>query len=320
MKGVLAAAGLYNLVWGAWVILSPGAIFQLTGLTEPLYPQIWQCVGMIVGVYGIGYLIAATNPLRHWPIVLVGLLGKIFGPIGFVSAFLAGDLPLSWGATILTNDLIWWVPFGAILYNAFRAANDTSATTPIREVADATHTFRSHRGATIHELSSSDPLLLLFVRHAGCTFCREALSDLARVRDDIEQQGVQLAIVHMSRPMEATQMMEKYGLDDVHRFHDPHCVLYRAFGVPRGSFGQLLGPRVWWPGFRAAVVERHGIGKLAGDGFRMAAAFLLRDGRPVAEQRTATSAERFDFRHLVQCASCDSAAQDSRVLEAASHH
>ena len=41
---------------------------------------------MIVGVYGIGYAIASTDPLRHWPIVLVNSLGKIFGPIGFAQA------------------------------------------------------------------------------------------------------------------------------------------------------------------------------------------------------------------------------------------
>lgn len=77
---------------------------------------------MIVGVYGIGYLIAARNPLRHWPITLVGLLGKILGPIGFVGAVIDGQLPLAFGVTIITNDLIWWLPFGLILYRAFQAS------------------------------------------------------------------------------------------------------------------------------------------------------------------------------------------------------
>ena len=67
-------------------------------------------------VYGVGYLAAATNPYKHWPIVLVGLLGKVLGPIGFFSAALSGTLPWSWGVTIITNDLIWWAPFGLILY------------------------------------------------------------------------------------------------------------------------------------------------------------------------------------------------------------
>jgi hypothetical protein len=61
---------------------------------------------MIVGVYGVGYAAAALDPLRHWPVVLVGLLGKIFGPTGLLSAVLGGTLPLSFGLTILTDDLV----------------------------------------------------------------------------------------------------------------------------------------------------------------------------------------------------------------------
>ncbi len=78
---VLWAAAIYNLVWGGFVILFPMLPFRLAGMEPPNYPEIWQCLGMVVGVYGVGYAIAATNPLRHWPIVLVGLLGKILEPI-----------------------------------------------------------------------------------------------------------------------------------------------------------------------------------------------------------------------------------------------
>ena len=123
MQGTLIAAGIYNLIWGAAVIVFPSAMFRLAGMELPHYPQIWQCVGMIVGVYGIGYLIAATDPARHWPITLVGLLGKTLGPIGFLGALISGDLPLAFGATIVTNDLIWWLPFAAILCHAYRRRN-----------------------------------------------------------------------------------------------------------------------------------------------------------------------------------------------------
>jgi small multidrug resistance pump len=61
----------------------------------PRYPDIWQCVGMIVGVYGVGYLIAAFDPLRHWPVILVGLLGKVLGPSEWrMRCGTAGFLPL----------------------------------------------------------------------------------------------------------------------------------------------------------------------------------------------------------------------------------
>jgi len=121
-RAVLILAGLYNILWGAAVIAAPNAGFALMDLPLPRYPQIWQCVGMIVGAYGIGYLIAASDPDRHWPIVLVGLLGKIGGPAGFVYFALRGEFPWSFGWTIITNDLIWWVPFVMILHRASAAA------------------------------------------------------------------------------------------------------------------------------------------------------------------------------------------------------
>ncbi|MFK7959420.1 MAG: alkyl hydroperoxide reductase [Phycisphaerales bacterium] len=131
MTKVLIIAGIYNLLWGAVVVLAPLAIFRFLKLPDPTYPSIWQCVGMIVGVYGIGYLAAAKDPARHWPIVLVGLLGKIFGPIGFVHAAMNGIFPWKMGFTIITNDLIWWIPFGLMLLHARRVALASAASTVV---------------------------------------------------------------------------------------------------------------------------------------------------------------------------------------------
>jgi small multidrug resistance pump len=118
---ILIAAGTYNLLWGLFVILTPTTLFRWAGMEpQPNYPELWQCMGMVIGVYGIGYLIAAFDPLRHWPIVLVGLLGKVFGPIGFVWTAADGRLPWSFGAVILTNDLIWWIPFATLLWRAWK--------------------------------------------------------------------------------------------------------------------------------------------------------------------------------------------------------
>lgn len=121
MPLVLRIAGIYNIVWGTSVILFPNLFFDLTGMPRPSYPMIWQCVGMIVGVYGVGYWLAARNPLKYWIITLVGFLGKIFGPIGFAFYLVQGAFPLLFGLTIISNDLLWWIPFGLILSAAYRA-------------------------------------------------------------------------------------------------------------------------------------------------------------------------------------------------------
>lgn len=249
-------------------------------------------MGLLVGVYGVGYLIAATDPFRHWPIVFVGLLGKILGPIGFLVSAFRGELPWSWGITILTNDVVWWAPFAAILYLTFKSHSDTS--TGSKALETAVSSVQSHRGATLRELSSDRPLLLLFLRHTGCTFCREALADLAAVRDQIEDAGTRIAVVHMSPLLRATQMFISYGLEDLHRFSDPECELYRAFGLTRGTLKELVGPSVWSRGL-GAIVRGHGLGPLEGDGFRMPGLFLLRDGRVVQSYRHRSSSDRPNY-------------------------
>ncbi len=114
----LRLAGVYNAVFGIGAVLAPTWWFEVSGLPAPNYPSLFQCIGMIVGVYGLGYWLAARDPMRHWPIVLVGLLGKVFGPIGFLMAASRGELPWRFGWMIVTNDLIWWLPFLAILRDA----------------------------------------------------------------------------------------------------------------------------------------------------------------------------------------------------------
>ncbi|MEL7087653.1 MAG: alkyl hydroperoxide reductase [Planctomycetota bacterium] len=135
MAWALYLAAGYNLVWGAWVVLFPNHYFDLVGMQRPVHPSIWQCVGMIVGVYGLGYAIAATDPLRHWPIVLVGFLGKILGPMGYVDgALIRKNLDPAFGWTIPTNDLVWWVPFGLILWAAYRTAKTRKTSADVTAV------------------------------------------------------------------------------------------------------------------------------------------------------------------------------------------
>ncbi len=132
---VLVIAGVYNLVWGAWVVLFPTLSFSYSGMLDPdkplHYPQLWQAIGMIVGVYGVAYIFAGHDPVRHWPIVLVGFLGKFFGPVGLAFGVATGEARLEGLITCATNDLIWWVPFGLILRHAYLASQVSRATPPV---------------------------------------------------------------------------------------------------------------------------------------------------------------------------------------------
>ncbi|MFG0242361.1 MAG: SelL-related redox protein [Phycisphaerales bacterium JB054] len=292
----LYAAGIYNLVWGAVVIVFPNALFDLVGAERMRYPEIWQCVGMIVGVYGIGYLIAARAPRVHWPIVLVGLLGKVLGPIGFAVALAKGTFPPAFGLTILTNDLLWWAPFGLILWDAARCRGEMPAG-PVPSLETALALSTDQHGRTLMALSSDRPTVLVLTRHSGCTFCREALRDLADRREEIIGRGYGMAVVTMSDAAENQRMADEFGLTDASWIADPERVLYRALDLRRGSFLQLFGPAVFLRGV-AAAFKGHGIGPLGGDGFQMPGAFVLHQGRVVREFRHARASDRPDFSSL----------------------
>jgi hypothetical protein len=114
------AAALYNLLWGSFVILSPKLLFRRLRIAVPNYLPLWQVVGMMVLVYAPAYWWVARAPRRHRHFILVGLLGKVLGPAGFLWSAARGQLPAAFGLTILTNDLIWWPAFALFLRDAAR--------------------------------------------------------------------------------------------------------------------------------------------------------------------------------------------------------
>ena len=116
------AAALYNLLWGIVAILFPALFFGLIGMPEPSYPALWQVVGMFVLVYAPAYWWVGRFPTRHRHLILIGLAGKVFGPLGFAWAAATGQLPVAFGLTILTNDLIWWPAFALFLRDAARVS------------------------------------------------------------------------------------------------------------------------------------------------------------------------------------------------------
>lgn len=295
MRAVLWAAALYDLLWGAWVVLHPEGPFRLVGMAPPAHLDMWQQFGLAVGIGGVGYAIASTNPIRHWPIVLIGFIGKVLGPFGFWHAAQEGHLPWGLAWMVVVNDLLWWIPFGLILKAAYeKHLGDLRHYSP--EVLSFALRTRVHQGLSLDQLSRVSPVLVVFLRHAGCTFCREALADLARQREELEEVGVQIVLVHMGEPEFGREFFAKYGLDDVPQVSDPHRTLYRAFGLKRGDLRMLFGPKVWWRGIHAAIFEGHGIGvPPKNDPFQMPGVFLLFHGTILRGYRHQSAADRPDY-------------------------
>lgn len=117
-QAVFWGAGCYNIVWGVAVSLFPSALLHwfntpnVTGLAVLFF----QSVGMMIMVVGLANLCAAHNPLRYWPLIVAGFLGRVLGPPGFLLAAKQGLLAWDFGWTIVTNDLLWLPFFSALLW------------------------------------------------------------------------------------------------------------------------------------------------------------------------------------------------------------
>lgn len=153
-------------------------------------------------------------------------------------------------------------------------------------------------GESVATLSMRRPVLVVFLRHFGCTFCREALADVAAQREEIDASGSDVVFVHMGDGAQGEAMLERYGLEGAHHVSDPEQRFFKAFELARGSLMQLFGPRMWWRGVRAGVFDGHWVGRLVGDGFQMPGVFLVERGEVTRSFRHRDAADRPDYRAL----------------------
>lgn len=302
MRVVLKAAGVYNLVWGAFIVIFPNALFRLAGLEDLRYPMVWQSVGMIVGVYGLGYWWASRNPYKHWPVIMVGFLGKLFGPPGMLFYILKGDLPWTAGLVNVTNDLIWLIPFGIILWTTYRYHNSKAVVDAGMPFTEALKEYKLNpSGETLFDASFRTPVMVVFLRHFGCTFCRETTRAISKKRSQIEGKGTRIVLVHMSSEEDAKLFLNNYQIEDIDTLRDPECNLYHLFGLEKGSFSQLMGIRVILRTIESGIFRRNGLGALQGDSFQMPGIFLLNKGKVIKGYRHSYASDSPDFMDLATC-------------------
>ncbi len=155
-------------------------------------------------------------------------------------------------------------------------------------------------GENLVELCSKSAVLLVFLRHAGCTFCRETLSDLGKIREELERDGIRVVLVHMGGTDSILELLIQYGLTDLERIHDAEQDLYRAFGLKRGKFAQLFGFKVLTRSLFGGALLRYGIGRMDGDPMQMPGVFLIRDNQIVRRFRHQSAADRPDYGALLK--------------------
>ncbi len=159
----------------------------------------------------------------------------------------------------------------------------------------------SNKGISLRDLSIGQPILLVFLRHFGCTFCREALADIAKQRYSIEATGTKIVLVHMSKKQLAERYFNRYSLDNIDHISNEDCSLYKSFGLTKGNVNQLFGLKNWIRGFDAGLVKGYFVGKQMGDGFQMPGVFVIQDGEIKEFFIHRSAADRPHYLNMVNC-------------------
>lgn len=289
MRIVLICGGLYHLAFALWAILCPTHALGWFDCTAPGQPLLWQMFGVISAILGLGLMIASKNPIQHWPIVLLGFIESIVAIVMIGSAVFYGELPATALILLGVNDIIWLPLFALILWAALRAHTGIppSRNRPYT-IAEAATVYQLSDGRKLADASMEAPLVLVFLRHFGCTFTRQILRGLQDLELQAKQHNATLVLVHM---LQSGQEIDYLGQNsDVVRIADPRCELYRAFGLGKGGFIELFGPQVWWRG-AIAIFKGCGMGHLAGDGLQMPGAFVFHHGKVIASQPAQSAAD-----------------------------
>ena len=166
------------------------------------------------------------------------------------------------------------------------------------------NTFKSAQtstGRSLHEASMNKPVLLVFLRHFGCVFCREAMKDIGKKINEWEEKDINVILVHMSDNETAESYFKKYDIPGIEHISNPACDLYASFGLTKGSVSQLFGLKNWIRGFEVTM-KGIPIGlRQVGDGFQMPGVFLISKGEIMDSYIHTSASDRPDYETLISC-------------------
>lgn len=264
-------------------------------LLTSLAAAFWTVVALLhwpgsawLALQGLGLWLVRWQPVRHWPVI----------------ALAAGQvllMPFSLPGPAGVFGLFWLVPFTAILAEAYRregAVESVVRVSTVGPLRSAFEGYRTQHGQPLNALADASPVLLVFLRHAGCTFCRQTLAALRRSLDALAERGVTPVLVHHGTEEGMARLLHRYGLTHLAVIHDPRRSLYRHFGLEAGSWWQLANPWVIWRSVVSVFWQRHGMRRPDGDPRQLGGAFTVagRQIRTGFHQRQ--SSDQADFLHL----------------------
>jgi small multidrug resistance pump len=122
MHWLLVFVGGYNLLAGLSFLVFYHESFKLLGVPKPEFLLPVQLVGILVGLFGVGYWMVAWNPLENRNVLLLGFLSKLLGSVLAIVSVVVGAAPPILLLMVFVSDIVYLPPFWRILRRLRRFA------------------------------------------------------------------------------------------------------------------------------------------------------------------------------------------------------
>jgi len=122
MRYLLRFAGCFNLLAGLAMISLYHEGYKLLGVPKPALVLPVQVMGILVGLFGVGYHLVANRPVENRSILMLGFWSKLLSSVLALAYVVAGRLPWGFAVVVFLSDVIYLPPFYVILRRLYRAA------------------------------------------------------------------------------------------------------------------------------------------------------------------------------------------------------
>jgi len=127
MKFVLRFVAVFNVLAGLFMLIGYHETYKIIGMDKPAINFPIQLVGILVGLFGVGYYLVAKNPIENRNVLALGFWSKLLGSCLGTGYVLLGKLPPQFIAVYFFADLIYLPPFYLIMRRLYALAKERDA-------------------------------------------------------------------------------------------------------------------------------------------------------------------------------------------------
>lgn len=122
MRRLLQFVACYNGLAGIAMFCFYHEGYKALGVEKPSLNLPIQLVGILVALFGVGYWMAASNPVENRNVLLLGIWSKLLGSVLGTYYVCVGKLPPAFMLVLFLSDMVYLPPFWCIFRRLSAAA------------------------------------------------------------------------------------------------------------------------------------------------------------------------------------------------------